>query len=102
MIRLREDTIPKYRADFPDDPPGITPYPVKSRRTTSAMIVCPGGNYTERVAHESEPIALWLSGMGISAFLLSYRVHPYTPDISLLERAAGRAFHSLQCRSIRH
>jgi acetyl esterase/lipase len=42
-----------------------------------AVIVCPGGGYGGRAHHEGEPIALWLNTLGISAFVLRYRVAPY-------------------------
>jgi acetyl esterase/lipase len=39
-----------------------------------AMIVCPGGAYTVYGPNETEPMAQWLNGLGIAAFVLRYPV----------------------------
>ena len=36
------------------------------------MIVLPGGGYVEHAAHETEPIATWLSGLGVRASVFRY------------------------------
>jgi acetyl esterase/lipase len=59
-----------------EDCPALTPYLVEGR-ANAAVIVCPGGGYGMRAGHEGEPIAQWLNTLGISAFLLRYRVAPY-------------------------
>ncbi|WP_438433240.1 alpha/beta hydrolase [Gorillibacterium sp. sgz500922] len=62
-----------------EDKPALTPYlvggPEGGKR--AAVVVCPGGGYAMRADHEGEPIALWLNALGISAFVLRYRVAPY-------------------------
>ncbi|NMO96825.1 alpha/beta hydrolase [Paenibacillus lemnae] len=61
--------------------PYITPYVIDSDQTHAAVIVFPGGGYVNRAEHEGEPIALWLNSLGLSAFVVHYRVapvkHPY-------------------------
>jgi len=43
----------------------------------TAVIVCPGGGFTElAIEHEGEMVARWLAERGITAFVLKYRVHP--------------------------
>ncbi len=62
------------------DDPRLTPFPADSRDTpepSSAVIVCPGGGYGRRAEHEGAPVALWLNGLGIDAFVLDYRVAPH-------------------------
>ncbi|GGN92830.1 alpha/beta hydrolase [Saccharibacillus kuerlensis] len=59
-----------------EDVPAIFPYLVEGDNR-AAVIVCPGGGYEFRADHEGEPIALWLNTLGISAFVLRYRVAPY-------------------------
>lgn len=75
--------------------PSLTLYPVVNGNLSSAIIVCPGGGYSRRAAHEGEPIAKWLNGLGISAFVLNYRVAPYRHPVPLLD--AQRAI-----RTVRH
>ena len=36
------------------------------------MIVLPGGGYAEHAAHEGEPIARWLKGVGVAASVFRY------------------------------
>lgn len=60
-----------------DEEPSLTPYLLHSRQRTAATIVCPGGGYTMRVAHEGAPVARWLNRLGIAAFVLNYRVAPH-------------------------
>lgn len=66
-----------------EDRPRLTPYLVESGEAVGAVIVCPGGGYGMRAAHEGEPIAQWLNGIGIAAFVLDYRVAPYRHPVPL-------------------
>ena len=62
--------------------PTLTPYLLKEEKLHPAIIVCPGGAFQYRASHEGEPIAKWLNEIGINAFVLNYRVAPYTPFTS--------------------
>jgi acetyl esterase/lipase len=59
------------------DIPALTPYLVAGAAPRPAVIICPGGGYIRRVEREAEPIARWLNELGLHAFVLTYRVHPY-------------------------
>jgi acetyl esterase/lipase len=69
---------PGARGDGNDDVATLTPYLPSSTRgetaTGSAMIVCPGGGYGALADHEGAPIARWLNSVGITAFVLHYRL----------------------------
>jgi len=59
--------------------PTLTAYPApQGARTTAAVIVCPGGGY-RRLAfdHEGIAVASWLNSLGVSAFVLKYRLEEY-------------------------
>lgn len=78
------DSLPLYEGgaaglrDVPaHDHPTITPFITASGRPTAAVLVCPGGGYQRVAAHEAAPVAHWLNTLGISAFVLRYRVAPY-------------------------
>jgi acetyl esterase/lipase len=59
-----------------EDKPSLTPYLAKSPNGT-AVIVCPGGSYMHlAMDHEGVQIAKWLNSLGISAFVLQYRLGP--------------------------
>lgn len=75
---------PFARSNEDEDCPAITPYLVEGKHAP-AVIVCPGGGYGGRAYHEGEPIAQWLNSLGISAFVLRYRVFPYEYPCALLD-----------------
>ncbi|MEO5782674.1 MAG: alpha/beta hydrolase [Ginsengibacter sp.] len=56
--------------------PIITVYLPKSKQNTNAgIIVCPGGGYKYLAINiEGEEVAAWLNQLGITAFVLQYRV----------------------------
>jgi acetyl esterase/lipase len=59
--------------------PALLPFPApEGRRSGTAVIVCPGGGYN-RLAIEKEGVvtARWLNSLGVSAFILKYRLKEY-------------------------
>lgn len=52
------------------------PYTVDGAK--GAVIVCPGGGYAIKAYHEGAPIARAINEFGISAYVLDYRVQPFT------------------------
>ena len=59
------------------DKPSLTFYLPAGRNTGSAVVVCPGGGYRAlAMDHEGKQIAEWLNSLGISAFVLKYRLGP--------------------------
>ncbi len=62
--------------------PTLTPYLLKVEKLHPAIIVCPGGSFQFLASSEGEPIAKWLNQIGINAFVLNYRVAPFTPFTS--------------------
>ena len=58
--------------------PTLTAYLPTGARTGTAAIICPGGAY-QRLAIEKEgtAVARWLNTLGISAFVLKYRLKEY-------------------------
>jgi acetyl esterase/lipase len=59
--------------------PSLTPYlPPPGRATGAAVVVCPGGGYTVlAIEKEGAAVAKWLNTLGISAFVLKYRLKEY-------------------------
>ena len=60
------------------DKPSLTLYPVSAPAASkTGVIVCPGGGYGFLAKdHEGDQIARWLNSLGVSAFLLQYRIAP--------------------------
>jgi acetyl esterase/lipase len=83
----------------PEDIPTLTPYlPPKERATGAAVIVCPGGGYTHLAEHEGRPVAEWLNSIGVTAFVLKYRLGPRYHHPAMLQDAA-RAIRLVRARA---
>ncbi|AFC33105.1 esterase/lipase-like protein [Paenibacillus mucilaginosus 3016] len=80
-----------------EDKPTLVPYLAEGPGVKPAVIVCPGGGYARRAAHEGDPVALWLNGLGISAFVVHYRVAPYQHPHPLSD--AQRAIRTVRHRA---
>jgi acetyl esterase/lipase len=83
----------------PSDIPTLTPYlPSKEKAMGAAIIVCPGGGYSHLADHEGGPVAEWLNTLGITAFVLKYRIGPRYHHPAPLQDAA-RAIRTVRARA---
>ena len=83
----------------PADVPTLTPFPApKEKATGAAVIVCPGGGYGRLADHEGPPVAEWLNTVGVTAFVLKYRLGPRYQHPSMLQDAA-RAIRTVRARA---
>ena len=72
---LWKDAAPGAMGTKDVDIPTLTPYWADPMKATGAVfVVCPGGGYNVLAAHEGEAYAKWLNELGISAFVLKYRL----------------------------
>jgi acetyl esterase/lipase len=62
-----------------------------------AVVVCPGGGYAGLAPHEGLPVARWLCGLGVDAFVLRYRVAPHRHPAPLQD--AQRALRTVRHRA---
>ena len=70
-----------------------------SESPATHMIVLPGGGYAEHTAHEAEPVASWLSEIGVQASVFRYPLnvrHPVPLDALRAEIARRRAAGTLR------
>lgn len=83
----RNDSIANERVYRVATPGMYCFFPSKQENKGAAVIICPGGGY-ERLAYviSGTQLAKWFNTMGISAFVLNYRL-PNDPD--LIDRAKG-------------
>jgi len=94
------DGAPNAIGKEPQDIPTITPYLApKETATGSAVLVLPGGGYTRLSdVKEGSDIAKWLNSLGISAFVLKYRLGPrYNQPNPLLD--AARAMRTVRSKA---
>ena len=76
-VRLWEGNAPLAQGNTPTDIPLITLYPAPTdNHNGAAVVVCPGGGYGGLAAHEAAPVAKWLNSIGVSAYVLTYRLGP--------------------------
>src|ERR1019366_2953551 len=82
------------------DKPSLAPYLAPAGRGTgAAVIVCPGGGYGGlSMDKEGDQIARWLNSLGVSAFVLQYRLRPkYHPPVELGD--AQRAIRTVRSKA---
>ena len=82
-LEKQDDSEAFLNAYIIDDP--ANSYPRK------AVIVCPGGGYTNLSPREGEPVAIQFSGAGMQTFVLNYSVAPATFPMALMELATAVA-----------
>ena len=81
------------------DRPSLTVYPAPADRATgAALVVCPGGGYRNLAKHEGEPVAEWLNTLGVTAFVLQYRLAPRYHHPAPLQDAS-RAVRTVRARA---
>ena len=74
---LWQNGAPGAKGTLPEDTPSIQFYPASADKATgAAVVVCPGGGYGHLASHEGHDVALWLNSIGVSAFVLKYRLGP--------------------------
>jgi len=77
-LPLWEHGAPGALGTGDQDTPTITVYlPIDSTRTGTAVVIAPGGSYGMLASnHEGRQFANWFNGMGVTAFVLKYRLGP--------------------------
>src|ERR1700736_4061460 len=75
---LWERNVPGALGSRDEDNPTLTLYPsVNPRSSGTAVIVAPGGGYVLlAINHEGRQVANWLNSLGVTAFVLKYRLGP--------------------------
>ena len=80
--------------------PSLAPYVVpQGRGSGTAVIVCPGGGYVAlSMDKEGDQIARWLNSIGVTAFVLKYRLGPkYHHPVELGD--AQRAIRTVRAKA---
>ena len=91
-IMLWENEAPYSEFSKGQPQPTLEAFPVPG--SCGAMVVCPGGGYSHKAAHEGAPVAMMLQKAGISAYVLDYRVKPCHREAPLAD--AQRAIRLLK------
>lgn len=98
-IPLWEQGAPGALGQADEDKPNITLYRANGDGVRTAVIVAPGGSYTHlAMNHEGRQVANWLNALGVTAFVLKYRLGPkYHHPIELGD--AQRAIRLVRSRA---
>jgi acetyl esterase/lipase/ketosteroid isomerase-like protein len=91
---------PGALGDGPADKPKLTVYRAADGEANgTAVVVCPGGSYARLASdHEGRQVAEWLNSLGVSAFVLQYRLGPrYRHPVPLND--AQRAVRLVRARA---
>ena len=75
-VKLWPEGAPLARGNEDKDQPFVYVWPAaKEKANGAAFVVCPGGGYGGLAAdHEGVQVAKWFNGIGVSAFVLHYRL----------------------------
>jgi acetyl esterase/lipase len=75
VIRLWEADAPGALGTSPADVPTLTVFrAAPDKMNGAAVVVCPGGGYGGLAKHEGQPVAEWLNTLGVTGFVLKYRL----------------------------
>lgn len=77
-VLLWPEGAPGAQGTADEDKPSLAIYPAPGPdKVQTGIIVCPGGSYVHlAMDHEGTQIAAWLNKLGISAYILKYRLGP--------------------------
>ena len=99
-VVLWENGAPNALGKSPEDVPTLTPFlAAKEVASGATIIVLPGGGYSHlSETKEGTDVAKWLNSLGISAFVLKYRLGmKYHEPNQLLD--AARAMRTVRARA---
>jgi acetyl esterase/lipase len=81
---LWSNGAPEALGDKDADKPGFWVYPATKNPNGAAVIICPGGGYAIHATdHEGVQPAKYFNRIGVTAFVLRYRLSPYRHPIPL-------------------
>ena len=99
VMPLWDGAAPGAQGTEDADRPTLTLYRANGRGAGTAVIVAPGGGYGNlAMNHEGRQVANWLNSVGVTAFVLKYRLGPkYRHPIELGD--AQRAIRLVRTRA---
>jgi acetyl esterase/lipase len=97
-IPLWDGAAPGATGDGEADKPTLTIFRVPGNAAHPAVIIAPGGAYAHlAMTYEGRDVATWMNSMGVTAFVLKYRLAPYRYPIELED--AQRAIRLVRTRA---
>jgi acetyl esterase/lipase len=86
-LMLWSEGAPLAQGTEEADTPWLWLYPASADKATgTAVVVCPGGGYGGlAIAHEGNEIAKRFNELGVSAYVLKYRLSPYRHPVPMTD-----------------
>ena len=98
VIPLWLGRAPGAVGDSDADQPTLTVFRAAGAGPRAAVIVAPGGAYSHlAMTYEGRDVATWLNSVGLTAFVLKYRLTPYHYPVELED--AQRAIRLVRSRA---
>ena len=95
---LWPEGAPQAMGDSDADKPGVWVYPAGANANGAAIVICPGGGYAIHATdHEGVQPAKYFNSIGVTAFVLRYRLSPYRHPMPLLD--AQRALRYVRAKA---
>jgi acetyl esterase/lipase len=101
-VPLWSEATPGALGQTPADIPVLTHFdPAPGAAGGASMLVLPGGGYGMLAPHEGEGYARWLAGLGITAYVLQYRLGSAGYHHPVMLNDAARALRTLRAAARR-
>ncbi len=82
------------------DIPTLAPFlPDPAKGTGAAVVICPGGGYSQLAAHEGADYARFLNEQGVAGFVLKYRLGSGGYRHPIMLQDAARAVRTVRARA---
>lgn len=99
-LRLWPGDAPGAKGTADADIPTITVYrPPADKSNGAAVVVCPGGGYAGLAPHEAEPVAEWLTTLGVTGVVLKYRLATNGYHHPAMLNDVSRALRTVRARA---
>lgn len=90
---LWPDGAPQAMGNADADKPGVWVYPAGENANGAAIVICPGGGYAIHATdHEGVQPAKYFNSIGVTAFVLRYRLSPYRHPVPLMDAQRALRF----------
>ncbi len=90
---LWPDGAPGAMGEKDSDKPGVWIYPATEKPNGTAVVICPGGGYAVHATdHEGVQPARYFNSIGVTAFVLRYRLSPYRHPVPLQDAQRALRF----------
>jgi acetyl esterase/lipase len=101
VLPLWDGPVPGSKGEGEGHAPTVMVFaPAADKATGAAMVICPGGGFGNLAEHEGAGYARWLNELGITAFVLKYRLGSAGYRHPVMLQDAARAVRLVRARAV--